>query len=275
MLHPARLSVDRLESEARLAFFQDLFGGILDVSPAGVSFVRCGLTRKLVALRGLDSFLLDLYDAPGFVRDLMAFLRDEMLRELEFYEAENLLSLNNGPDDWTGSGGMATTDALPGPGFTPGRVRACDMFAWGESQETGCVSPEQFERFVLSYQLPVLGRFGLIDYGCCEALDSRLDLLMASLPRLRWVAVSPWADRQLAADKLGNRYVYCYKPQPALICRERPDWGAAERELRETLAIARGCRVSLVMKDTTSFFGDPSRATRWVEMAMRVAEEHA
>jgi hypothetical protein len=98
---------------------------------------------------------------------------------------------------------------------------------------------------------------------------------MASLPRLRWVAVSPWADRQLAADKLGNRYVYCYKPQPALICRERPDWGAAERELRETLAIARGCRVSLVMKDTTSFFGDPSRATRWVEMAMRVAEEHA
>jgi hypothetical protein len=119
----------------------------------------------------------------------------------------------------------------------------------------------------------VLERFGLVDYGCCEALDSRLDLLLGSLPRLRWVAVSPWADRELAAGRLGPRYVYCYKPQPSLICRERPDWKAAEHALRETLAIARGCRISIVMKDTTSFFGDPDRASMWVRMAMRVAEE--
>jgi len=46
----------------------------------------------------------------------------------------------------------------------------------------------------------------------------------------------------------------------------------AERRLLRDLA--RGCRVSLVMKDTTSFFGDPDRATRWVQMAMRVAEEN-
>ncbi len=274
-LRPARLSVDREQSAQRLAFFQELFGDTLSVAPAGVRFCRCGLTRKLIMLRGLDTFLLDLYDEPGLVHDLMAFLRDEMMRELDFYEAEGLLSVNNGPEDWTGSGGMAITDRLPGPGSVAGSVRTRHMFVWGESQETGCIGPDQFGRFVLRYQLPVLSRFGLVDYGCCEALDSRLDLLLASLPRLRWVAVSPWADRRLAAEKLGARFVYCYKPNPALICRETPDWEAAERELRETLAIARGCRVSLVMKDTTSFFGDPRRATRWVETAMRVAQESA
>ena len=274
-LRPARLTVDRAASDTWLSFFQELFGDILDVHRGGVGFCRCGLTRKLIMLRGLEAFLLDLYDAPGFAHQLMAFLRDEMLRELDFSGRENLFSLNNNSEDWTGSGGMAATDALPGPGFIPGRVRTRDMFAWGESQETGGIGPDQFREFVLEYQLPVLERFGLVDYGCCEALDSRLDLLLARIPRLRWVAVSPWADRELAAEKLGPRYVYCYKPQPSLICRERPDWNGAERELRETLVIARGCRVSMVMKDTTSFFGEPGRAAAWVRMAMRVAEEGA
>ena len=32
---------------------------------------------------------------------------------------------------------------------------------------------------------------------------------------------------------------------------------------------------SIVMKDTTSFFGEPARATRWATMARRIAEEEA
>jgi hypothetical protein len=272
-LHRAELQVDRAASDERLSFLQELFGDILEVRRAGVGFCRCGLTRKLIMLRGLDTFLLDLYDAPDFVRALMGFLRDEMMRELDYYEAENLLCLNNGPDDWTGSGGIAATDALPSRNHDPARVRLRDMFAWGESQETVGVGPAQFQEFVLAYQLPVLRRFGLVDYGCCESLDAKLDLVIESLPNLRWIAVSPWADRALAAEKLGSRFVYCYKPQPSLLCRETPDWAGAERELRETLSIARGCRVSLVMKDTTSFFGDPTRATRWAQMAMRVSED--
>jgi hypothetical protein len=278
-LRPASYSVDRAASDARLSYWQEMLGDILPVARGGVGFCRCGLTRKLIMLRGLDAFLLDLYDAPTFVHELMSFIANEMAKELDFYERERLLRRNLGPEDWTGSGGLAAMDAgsvsAVGATLADGAVRTRDMFAWGESQETVGVGPEQFREFVLAYQLPILGRFGLVDYGCCEALDSRLDLLIASLPRLRWVAVSPWADRALAADKLGSRYVYCAKPQPALICRENPDWAGAERELRETLAVARGCCVSLVMKDTTSFFGEPARATRWAEMARRVAEERA
>jgi hypothetical protein len=237
-LRPAALSVDRVESAVRLSFFQDLFDGILDVRAAGVSFVRCGLTRKLIVLRGLEPFLLDLHEEPSFVHELMSFLRDEQLAELDFLEREGLLGLNNGPMDLAGSGGIAATDALPAPGFTPGRPRRADLFAWGESQEASGVGPDHF-------------------------------------PRLRWVSISPWADRARAAELLGNRFVYCWKPQPSLVCRERPDWDGAEREIRETLAFARGCNLSIVLKDTTSFFGEPSRATRWASIARRLAEEAA
>jgi hypothetical protein len=274
-LRPAVLSVDRAAGAARLALHQELLGDFLAVRAAGVSAVRCGLTRKLIVLRGLEPFLLDLHDAPGFVRELMSFLRDEQVHELNFLEREGLLDLNNSPMDLTGSGGIAATDALPGPDFVPGRAKCCDLFAWGESQETTGVGPDQFAEFVLPYQRPVLDRFGLVDYGCCEPLDERLALVIAAFPRLRWVSVSPWADRARATNLLGDSYVYCWKPQPALICREHPDWEGAEREIRETLAIARGCAISIVMKDTTSFFGEPARATRWASMARRVAEEAA
>jgi hypothetical protein len=272
-LHPRTLAVDREASAQALNWHQELLGDILSVRRGGVNHCRCGLTRQLIMLRGLEQMMMDMYDNPALLHELMGFLRDEQLREFAFYQQEGLLALNNGPQDWTGSGGLATTDELPAPGYDAAHVRLADMYAWAESQESVGVGPKLFNEFVLQYQLPVVNQFGLVDYGCCEPLDKKLDLIIASVPRLRWAAVSPWANREMAADKLGNRFVYCYKPQPSRMCQPGPDWEGVEHELRETLTIARGCCVSLVMKDTTSYFGEPQRATRWAEIAQRVAAE--
>jgi hypothetical protein len=274
-LRPRTIEIDPEASQERLELAQDILGDILDVRQVGVAFCRCGLTRQLIMLRGLDAMMLDMYDDPPFLHALMAFLRDEQIREFDLYEREGVLSLNNGPQDWTGSGGLAATDDLPAPGFDPEHVRMRDMFAWAESQESVGVGPEQFDEFVLQYQLPSIRRFGLVDYGCCEPLERKLDLIIDRIPNLRWVAVSPWSNRELAADKLGPRYVYCYKPQPSRVCQPAPDWEGAEQELCDTLTIARDCSVSLVLKDTTSFFDEPQRASRWTRMARRVAEEFA
>lgn len=270
-LRPTALAVHRDESQRQLDFCRELLGDLLDVRMTGVSGCRCGLTRKFIMLRGLDHFLMDLYDAPDFVHELMAFLRDDMLAEYAFYENEGLLSLNNGPENWTGSGGLSVCDELPGPEYDPDHVGTHNLMAWGESQETVGVGPGQFHEFVFNYQLPILRRFGLVDYGCCEPLDGRYELLMANLPQLRWVAVSPWADRARAAETLTNQYVYCYKPQPSRLCQPNPDWKKMEEELRETLTIARGCCLSIVMKDTTTFCGEPQRAAQWVALALRLA----
>ena len=44
-----------------------------------------------------------------------------------------------------------------------------------------------FAEFVLPYQLPILERFGLNCYGCCEPLDQR----WSTLKQLRRASVSP------------------------------------------------------------------------------------
>ncbi|GAG03852.1 unnamed protein product, partial [marine sediment metagenome] len=241
-LHHRNIQVDHQATARNLQRVQDLLGDILQVGLRGEVVCRCKLTRPLIHLRGLEQLMYDMYDSPAFLHRMMSFMRDDKLLEFETYEREGVLSLNNGPEHITGSGCLGHTDELPSSDFN-GHVRMKDMWCWGESQETVGVGPGQFYEFVLQYQLPLMERFGLVDYGCCEPLDQKLDLLIEHIPHLRWVAVSPWADREIAADKLGGRYVYVYKPNPSRICSPKPDYEAAEAELRETLEIARGCCV--------------------------------
>ena len=137
------------------------------------------------------------------------------------------------------------------------------------------VGPDQFDEFVLQYQLPLLRRFGLVDYGCCEPLDRKYDLLMQKIPNLRWLAVQRWADRALAAEKIGADYVYVYKPNPAPICTPTPDWDDAEKDIRDTLEVARDCPLHIVMKDTHTFCSQPERITRWTNLASRLARDAA
>ena len=274
-LKPSVIEVDREASDGRMEHMQELFGDILHVQRGGIDFFRAKLTRRLILLRGFNQFLLDLYDAPEFVHEIIGFLRDDMIREIEYYERENLFCLNNGPEDWTNCGGMAANDDLPGENFDPNHVHMNDMFVWGESQESVNIGPRQFNEFVLRKQLPILKRFGLVAYGCCEMLDDKVDLLMQNIPKLRWVAVPPWSNRELMAEKLQNRYVYSYKPQPSRICQPNPDFPAAEKELRETLNMARGCCIAIDLKDTGTFCGEVERLTTWTDMAQRVVEEEA
>ena len=271
-LHFRPIQIDHAATDCRVEAAQELFGDILNVRKVGKMYWRYGLSRVLIHMRGLDQMMLDMYDQPELVHKLMGFLRDDAMREIDLHEEAETVTLNNTADNVTGSGGLSPTTALPGADFdgVPG-VRHC--LCWGESQETVGVGPAQFDEFVLQYQLPLMKRFGLVDYGCCEPLDSKFDLLIDKIPHLRWLSIAPWADRALAAEKIGDRYVYVYKPNPSRICSPIPDWDAAEQEVRETLDIAKGCAVHLVMKDCHTLCGEPDRITQWAEMAVRVAND--
>ena len=70
-----------------------------------------------------------------------------------------------------------------------------------------------FGEFIFPYQLPLLERFGLNCYGCCEPLDRRWSVVK-QVPRLRRVSVSAWADWAKMAELLGDRYIFSLKPRP-------------------------------------------------------------
>lgn len=271
-LHFRPIVVDHAATDRAADLVQDILGDILTVRKESKRDWRYGLTRVLVHMRGLEQMLLDLYDHPALLHRLMAFLRDDFLNELDLLSDAQAISLNNSPARVNGSGGLGPTTALPAADSgLPPHVSRC--VCWAEAQETVGVGPELFHEFVLQYQLPLMARFGLVDYGCCEPLDQKYDLLMRHIPNLRWLAVPPGAQRRLAAEKIGNRYVFVYKPNPSFLCTPTPNWEQLEHDIRETLAIARGCALQVVMKDTTTFCRQPERITQWAGLATRIVRE--
>jgi len=268
ILHFPKITVDHDKTNQLLEAAHDVFDGILNVRLKGQWWWSIGLTYTLVMIRGLERFMIDMYDEPENLHRLMAFLRDGFLQELDDLERNGLLSLNNG-NTYVGSGGFGFTDELPAKGFD-GRVRTQDMWGFLESQETVGVSPAMFKEFVFDYQLPILERFGLNCYGCCEPLNARWDVVKKT-PRLRRVSVSPWADRRVMADLLGGGYVYSYKPNPADLAFGHLDEPRIRTDLREFMATTKDCRVEIIMKDNHTICGDPRQVTEWCRIAMEEA----
>lgn len=228
------------------------------------------MTWTLVNLRGIEQIMYDIYDHPNELHRLMGILRDGHLAKLDFLEENGLLSLNN-DGTYVGSGGFGYTRELPQRDFDGKKVRTCDMWGFCESQETVYFSPEAFEEFVFQYQLPILERFGLNCYGCCEPLDPRWHVVKKA-PRLRRVSVSPWANLAAMVENLGDRYIYSMKPNPAHLAVPHLDEEYIRKGLRETLQLIRNCRVEVIMKDNHTIGRNPQNVIRWCQIAREEAE---
>jgi hypothetical protein len=72
-------------------------------------------------------------------------------------------------------------------------------------------------------------------------------------------------------DALGAAYIYSYKPTPADIARPRCDFERIRKELRETLAIAKDCRLEIIMKDNHTLGNNPDNAKTWCKIAKEEA----
>lgn len=258
-------TVDEEASSALLGLAQDTFGDILDVRQKTGWWWTLGMTWSYIDLRGLENFLVDMLTQPEWVHKTMAFLRDGTMRMLDFLEARHLLPDNTG-NTYVGSGGFGYTEQLPAPGFRPDAVRTKDMWGFCESQETSSVSPDMFAEFVLPYQIPILERFGLNCYGCCEPLDTRWKYVKA-IPRLRRISISPWANRQTCAEAMGKDYILSMKISPTPLASPQMDEEIVRQNIREALSVSKGLSVELIMKDNHTLGGNPRNASRWVEIA--------
>lgn len=243
----------------------DVFDGILKVGYKANWWWSLGLSNVAIDLRGLENFMLDMYDNPDELHALMNFLCEGTLKMLDYLEENGLLSQNTG-NTYVGSGGFGFTESL-----TPkaeGKVLLKDMWGFTESQETVSVSPAMFEEFVFPYQLKIAKRFGLNCYGCCEPLDGRWDIVKR-IPNLRRVSVSHWADSKKMAENLQDRYIYSLKPSPSYLATPQMNEEAAREELRTKIGHARaeGCRLEIIMKDNHTLGHNPRNASRWVEIA--------
>jgi hypothetical protein len=199
----------------------------------------------------------------------MSILSNGTMKLLDYLEDNNLLSLNN-DGSYVGSGGLGWTTELPQSDFK-GKVRPCDMWGFAESQETIGISPKMFGEFVFPYQLPILKRFGLNCYGCCEPLDRRWDIVK-QIPNLRRVSVSPWASVPGMAEQLEDRYIFSMKPSPVDLAAPVMDEERVRAGLRDAFQITRDCRVEVIMKDNHTIGNNPQNVIRWCQIAREEAE---
>jgi len=271
-LHFREHTFDEATTLKHRALLEDVFDGVLPVVKRATYWWSQGLTQTAVYLLGMEQLMLAMYDQPEGLHALMAFLRDDQMRTLDWFESSGLLTLNN-EDDYVSSGSRGHTDLLPQSDYVPGSpARLKDLWGLSESQETVGVSPALFEEFVFQYQLPLISRFGFACYGCCEPVDTRWHVI-EKIPNLRRVSVSPWANVRKMAENLGRDYIFSRKPNPAYVSTGKWDEDFIRADLRETIQATKGANVELILKDVHTVNHQRWRLGRWVEIAREVIGE--
>ncbi len=262
-----------LDEEATERNFQALewmFGDLLTVEKCGVGPIWFTIWDFLVRWYGVEEAMMDFVLKPELVHAAVERLLNAFMARLDRYEALNVLSLNN-QNVRIGSGGLGYCDELPQSGFDPVRVRTIDQWGCSNAQIFSEVSPEMHEEFSLRYERKWLERFGMTYYGCCEPLHNKLDILK-SVPNLRKISVSPWADLGKTVELAGDKYVLSHKPNPAIFADENWNPDRARKELADMLLQASGCSVEIIMKDISTVRYEPHRLWEYADIALRAAE---
>ena len=263
-------AIDETATAARADRLREAVDGVIAVDVERGPALRgfgADLSTTLGGLRGIESFMFDLYDEPAAMKELMAFLRDGVLENQRQAEAAG---------DWRLSchqtQGMPYADRFEPPRANSEPVRRRDLWGFFAAQEWTLVGPALHDEFLLQYQLPIMAEFGLTHYGCCEDLTQKIGILR-QVPNLRSIAVAPLADVAVCAESMGSDYVMSWRPNPAhMVC-----FGYDEDRIRkivgESLTVARDCPVTIHLKDVETVEGDPGRLERWTALVREIIEQ--
>jgi hypothetical protein len=247
-----------------LSRMDELLGDILPVKLQGwVPGPGAWLHGWATQLCGVQELLEAMMDRPRWVHRLMATLRDGFMGVMTQFEEMGILTLNNT--------GLMACDDLPQPDFDGAHVRLRDLWGRGESQEFQGVSPKQHEEFLLQYQMPILERFGLTYYGCCEDLTRKIDLIL-TIPNLRKFVCSPWTDLGKLVAAVGDRYCIEWR-QKATDVVFAPDMTPIRKRLERGLRVAKGTCIQIVLQELETVDGRPQRLNDWAAAAKEIGAE--
>jgi hypothetical protein len=271
-MNPVRHGVDeeatRLNVERLHAAIGDLLPIDVNRTPAFSGFTA-DISTDICKLRGLEQIMVDMYDDPEHLHQLLAFMRDGILAEQARAEAMGHFGLTSGHNQC-----MSYCDELEWPRANSGPRPRKALWGFMAAQEFTLISPAMHEEFLLRYQLPIVSQYGLSHYGCCENLTNKIDMLR-QIPNLRIIAVTPTADAGKCAEQIGTDYVISWRPNPTDMMCCGFDEAKIRRILRENLEAMRGCHVHIHLKDIETVEGDITRLTRWVEIVREEAAAFA
>ena len=269
-LHVPRHEIDEDKTGEDVARLQDAIGDIITINVDRGPAYRvwsADLSTDLGYLRGIEHFMMDMLDHPEWLHRLAKFMSDGVLKTHEEAEAAG---------DWGlcahQNQAMSYAQELEDPAANENGVKREQLWVFMAAQEFTAVSPAMHDEFLLQYQLPIMSKFGLAAYGCCEDLTDKIDMLR-QIPNLRRIAVSPFADAARCAEQIGQDYVLSYRPSPTDMVGYGFDLDRIRSILKRDLEACKDCHVDITLKDVETVQGDPDRIRKWVEVTRGVIDE--
>lgn len=241
----------------------DVLEGILDFEfqlPYSV-LVQSHLI-EMVHLRGLENLMYDLYDEPELLNSVFRHMGESKARLLKRLEEKRLL-FDNRINIYTGSGSLGYTNA---PWKEPEDVKLKDMWGFADAQEFSNVSPEMFEKFAIANQKIGLNLFGRGCYGCCEPLDHKYEAIYRHITNIRRLSVSPWSDIDEAAEQIGQKAIFSWKPDPSKICTGF-DENEIRKYLKEVAIKTKDCYMEVILKDIRTCGHTNRHLVKFIELA--------
>ena len=266
-MHATILAVNPKQDSKNKEHAEELLGGLLPVRLCGKQ-VCYSPWDTISTLRGVEPILYDMVDRPEFLHKIVAAHTQNWMGILTQMEELGVLdnelpSLHCTP---------AYTNSLP---KTPSGEKTQLKNVWSRSmaQMFSTVSPAMHEEFDLQYLRPLMERCGLVYYGCCEPLDNKIEILK-TIPNLRKVGVSPWANVESCAEQLQSDYVLARKPNPALVSGSL-DVELVRKETEETVraCIRNNCPYEFVLKDISTVSHRLENLVEWNRVVQETIDQ--
>ena len=268
-LEKIHLPVITYEKEETMARYTKVAEAIGDIIPVKISGYGCYSAPwdQISEYRGVNNLLIDLIDEPEHTHNVVSKIfaceesRLQQMEDLDLFEIDQY--------------NLHCTAALCsdlGKDYDGGKVLRKHVWGRGMAQVFSSVSKEMHEEFDINYMKEMLGKFGLAYYGCCEPLDTKMDIV-EKIPNLRKVSVTPWANVDVCAESIGKKYVLANKPNPAAVTVPL-DENALRKEIGRTLAAVKrnGCSCDIVLKDISSAGYDVKNLIRWEQIVMEMVK---
>ena len=253
------------ETHQRKARMEDLLGDILPVKVTPGFLLGATLGNTAADLRGLEQMMMDMIVEPELMHRLMGHLRDATLAALDQQEAAGLIIPNN-------IGPMYCSDPIHATGKSES-LTCKNLWSGAESQVFDQVSPAMWEEFCLEYQKPILARFGLVAYGCCENLTHKIDGVL-SIPNLRILVCSAWTDLSTVLEKVGQDYCIMWRQKAGDVVF--PDDSAKiKNDLMDGAKQLQGHSYQIVLRELETLAGHRNRLHEWTRYAKEAAETYS
>lgn len=273
-IHTVDHALDVAQSQEILSRAVDTFGDSMAIAQDRQGLIckvwMRDISTPLAKMRGLEQIMWDIYDRPEWLADFSGKLQTLILKHLDQVEAAGGFTMVNGQNQ-----AMCYVDGMKPPSADPTAVPSKDLWCFMASQEFTSIGPDDFKQFMFDFQKPIIERYGMSAYGCCEDLTRKIEILK-ELSNLRRISITPFANLAQCAEQIGSDYIVSWRPNPSTAVARGVDEAFVRKEMQQAFATfdRYGCKFDITLKDNETVNHDPTTLVRYTQIVMDEIKRH-